>query len=226
MYSYKEPLKTLFPDFERVFLPGVPTKDDCEKLKTPGLLVIWGGSDIHPSIYGRENMGSYVLNSPSLRDQVEMKLCAQAIKREIPILGVCRGAQLLCALAGGILVQDVSGHEYGHRVSTTDTPDMMSSSLHHQMMYPWKTEHKLLAWGTMPRSTHYTGLSEAEQAAWPTREYESATSETTKGVIEPEVVWFPTIKGLAVQGHPEHMDPKGPFNLYLKKLLNAYCFHA
>jgi putative glutamine amidotransferase len=171
-------------------------------------------------------MGSYVLGSPSLRDQVEMRLCADAIEKNIPILGVCRGAQLLCALAGGILVQDVGGHEQGHRISTPNVPDMMSSSLHHQMMYPWKTEHELLGWSSMPRSTHYHGITDEEAEAWPTREYTSATSETTEGFIEPEIVWFPAIKGLAIQGHPEMMDAKCPLNLHLKTLLNSYCFHS
>ena len=90
---------------------------------------------------------------------------------------------------------------------------MITSSLHHQMMYPWEVEHELLAWSNEPLSSHYKGITPEEQAKIP----------VIRGKIcEPEVVWFPKIRTLAVQGHPEMMDAKCQFNLYLHDLLNAY----
>lgn len=165
-------------------------------------------------------MKSYVGNAPSPRDQAEAKLMAQAIDKGIYILGVCRGAQLACAMLGGILVQHVDGHAMGsHRITTTEGKKYMVTSAHHQMMYPWEVEHKLLAWSSIPRSTVYMGITEQELEAWPVQEYE----DEKPGLIEPEVVWFPTIKCLGVQGHPEWMNAKCDFNLYLKGLLDAHC---
>lgn len=191
-------------------------------MESGGILIIWGGGDIHPALYDRENYHSYVGPNPSQRDQAESKLLAEAINSGVLTLGVCRGAQLGCAMSGGILVQDVDGHLYGHRITTIEGKTMPTSSLHHQMMYPWKVDHQLLAWSAMPRGTHYDGLTDEEFAAWPKRTYDSSTEEASEGLVEPEIVWFPTTKCLAVQGHPEMMSPTCEFNRYLKDLLVQY----
>src|SRR5438067_2150266 len=78
-------------------------------------LVIWGGADISPSIYG-EPVGprTGAGHEPSFRDRTEMAAVDAAIKVGIPLIGVCRGAQLMCAMSGGKLVQDVQGHMGSH----------------------------------------------------------------------------------------------------------------
>src|SRR3990167_1427424 len=88
------------------------------EFKPPGILVLWGGEDIHPSFYNRPNVCSYVGFSPSMRDQIEAKLFARAVEAGLTVVGVCRGAQLGCALSGGILVQNITGHVSSHRMTT------------------------------------------------------------------------------------------------------------
>lgn len=218
LYNGFRPLRTFYPEAERVILQG----DD--EFSGAGILILWGGSDIHPSIYNRPNIASFVGNAPSYRDQAEMKLFVKAVAAGIPIVGVCRGAQLACAMLGGILVQDVSGHGYGeHRITTSTGEVVVSSTVHHQMMYPWLIEHELLAWSTIPRSTLYEGLTDEELAKWPTKEYDAGSSEAHIGVIEPEIVWFPQAKCLAIQGHPEYQDASTPFNQYIKRQLDVRC---
>lgn len=73
-------------------------------------LVLQGGIDIHPQNYGQHNIDPTRFKNDSLRDAFEMKLIAKAIEFKIPILGICRGAQLLNVFFGGSLIQDVSGH--------------------------------------------------------------------------------------------------------------------
>lgn len=209
-----EPLKSFYPEAE-----FVQVGPDSE-LEAPGILVIWGGSDIHPAMYHRENVASHVSNTPSFRDQAEAKLFAKAVKAGVVIFGVCRGAQLGCALSGGILVQDATGHGAAHRMTTNQGEVMLTSSLHHQMMYPWDVPHQLLAWSSVPQSTVYDGLTEEEMEKWPKREYDGSGS--TPAPIEPEVVWFPQTKCLAVQGHPEFMQATTPYNQYMKRLLDDF----
>jgi len=146
-----------------------------------------GGSDIHPKIYGAENTDSGVGNDLSHRDKVEIKAFKDAINKKALIIGICRGAQLACALAGGKLVQHVNRHGGEHNV-TTKTGDVFKvSSVHHQMMYPWDIEHTLLAWSSEKRSDVYKGYQLDE----------------AKHVVEPEACFFPQIKALAFQWHPE-----------------------
>ncbi len=199
------PFDIFNPDFEKKTLEigESPTRND-------GYLIIWGGGDIHPSQYGRSNRGSNVYSVPSERDIEEERMMREAIKIGLPIVGVCRGAQLACAIAGGILVQHVTGHEREHLITTTSGKRILSSSLHHQLMYPWDVpKFDVLAQATPSRSKVYEGLTDHEELV---AAYEP----------EPEVIWFPTIKALAIQGHPEFMEPKCDFNLYTRGLIDEY----
>lgn len=175
-------------------------------------LVIWGGEDISPSIYNAPvSSRTYAPNAPSRRDRIEMDACFAAIARGIPLIGVCRGAQLVCALAGGRLIQHVNGHGGSHVMETTDGTLIKTTSVHHQMMYPYDVEHELLAWATPRRSDVYIiGNDE--------------TDPDMEGKREPEVVWFPKIKALAIQGHPEFVGnpDTDPFVQYCLRMVDRY----
>ncbi|MCO0600526.1 gamma-glutamyl-gamma-aminobutyrate hydrolase family protein [Peribacillus butanolivorans] len=69
-------------------------------------LVLTGGSDLSPQFYRqpyKKGLGSI---NP-IRDSFEMKLVEKAIKKQMPIIGVCRGLQLLNVFFGGTLIQDI-----------------------------------------------------------------------------------------------------------------------
>ena len=69
-------------------------------------LLLTGGEDIHPAWYGAEP--SSHLHPPSReRDLFELALFAAARQRELPILGICRGVQLINVALGGTLYQDL-----------------------------------------------------------------------------------------------------------------------
>ncbi len=75
-------------------------------------LLLTGGEDIHPSWYGADP--SPLLSRPSgERDLFELALFAVARQRELPILGVCRGIQLLNVALGGTLFQDLPSERPG-----------------------------------------------------------------------------------------------------------------
>ena len=79
-------------------------------------LVLAGGGDIDPTSYGRRPHPETSGACPA-RDRFELALASRALERDLPLLGVCRGMQLLNVAAGGTLVQhlpDVVGHD-GHR---------------------------------------------------------------------------------------------------------------
>lgn len=82
-------------------------------------LLLAGGADVDPSLYGRP-VGSRTTVVHPGRDAWEIHLLEAAMPIGIPVLGVCRGAQVLNIAAGGSLVQhlpDVVGHD-GHRPAT------------------------------------------------------------------------------------------------------------
>ena len=157
-------------------------------------VVFWGGRDINPSLYGEDshpyNQASHDRDL-SPRDAFEWKAMTYCIAHNIPIIGVCRGAQLVCAKAGGTLIQHVEGHGNSHLV-TTDSGELFNvTSSHHQMMYPYEVEHELLAWTHYAKSRRYEGAGGCD------------LSSLMKDKKEAEIVLFPRIRALAIQGHPE-----------------------
>ena len=69
-------------------------------------LVISGGGDINPNLYGQEPHRK-TIDFSDKQDQWEKSLIEGAIDREIPLLCICRGHQLLCVIRGGKLFQDL-----------------------------------------------------------------------------------------------------------------------
>lgn len=183
--------------------------DGLSLIKDSDLVCFGGGADIHPSLYGSTDVASWVSIKPSGRDVVEQQAFTEAVKRKKPILGICRGAQLACALAGGKLIQDVTSHAGGsHNIDTQEGRSRVISSAHHQMMYvtPNLVEHtEVIAW-CEPRSHHY--LHDIPDFVPP--------------VVEPEILLFKNVNALAVQGHPEFMNPTHSTVCYVRQLISQY----
>jgi putative glutamine amidotransferase len=73
-------------------------------------LILQGGNDICPSVYNQENQTSQ--NVSQFRDIFELALIDVALKKEIPILGICRGMQLLNISFGGTLHQHLENGKW------------------------------------------------------------------------------------------------------------------
>lgn len=205
--------------FADLFDGYIPAYAPADLLDANGVLVIWGGADISPAIYNQTPGSHTHANDISSRDQLEINLIGQAIKMGMPMLGICRGAQLLCAMAGGTLVQDVTGHYSNHEILTDNGRRIKATSLHHQMMFPWHTDHKLIAWTAPPISTHYYG----QQLASEEDEVVTFPETVDPDKREPEIVYFPRLKALAIQGHPEFIhNEKHEFVVYCRNLVNQY----
>jgi gamma-glutamyl-gamma-aminobutyrate hydrolase PuuD len=70
-------------------------------------ILLGGGRDIDPGRYGQEP-GEHLSVTEPRRDAFELELVERALDRELPILGLCRGIQILNVALGGTLVQDVA----------------------------------------------------------------------------------------------------------------------
>lgn len=92
----------------------IPTTNDIEiikeQLKLIDGLILSGGPDINPVHYGEDFKEKIGVISPE-RDDNEIKILNEFLKTEKPILGICRGHQLLNIYFGGTLYQDLSYFE-------------------------------------------------------------------------------------------------------------------
>jgi putative glutamine amidotransferase len=89
------------PDDSLVDAPG-------DLLDSLDALLLAGGRDIDPLTYGASPDPAVGETSPE-RDRFELALVSAALERNMPVLGVCRGMEMLNVACGGTLVQDLSG---------------------------------------------------------------------------------------------------------------------
>ncbi len=92
---YVDAIKALGAEPTRMYCPSVSTEYDG--------LIVCGGVDVHPARYGEEVNGA--VNMDEARDAAEIALIEAFLKAGKPILGVCRGHQLLNVYFGGTLLQ-------------------------------------------------------------------------------------------------------------------------
>ena len=165
---------------------------DAEVLERLDAVVFAGGADLDPGLYGEEPHPETTGLRPE-RDAAEVPLMKAALDRDLPLLGICRGMQVLSVVRGGSLVQhlpDAVGHER-HR------PSPGVYGMHDVRLEPGSLAHRLLGDHVSVPSYHHQGLAspgDLSVSGW-------ADDES------PEVVEDPSLRfALGVLWHPEAGD--------------------
>jgi putative glutamine amidotransferase len=147
-----------------VLEPGDPIPTDVDGV------CFSGGGDIAPERYGEVDSDRVCENVVPERDELELSLARRALDLDLPVLGICRGFQLVNVAMGGKLAMDVKGHQakddevIAHtlraRAGTklagiSGSDDMLVNSRHHQAVTPDRLAPELGA------SVLHDGLVEA-----------------------------------------------------------------
>jgi len=173
------------------------------------VVMFTGGADISPDFYEEARYPTTLTNP--VRDLRELNAFKE-FKHKAKLVGICRGAQFLCAMNGDRVIQDVSNHgNCEHDIYIGDVTAVHSiitvTGDHHQMMCP--NNGKLLAYA-LGLSTHY---------------YDGDGEDNpfdTDGGVEPEVVWYEGTQSLCVQYHPEWMEEASEGRVYFNELIKEY----
>lgn len=157
-------------------------------------LIVSGGADISPEIYGQAPHSS-VKRAHLERDEFEMLLLGAAFQRDLPVLGICRGCQMLNVARGGTLVQDVPSL-IGTSVSHDD-PDRPRVQIAHRVdVVPGTRLAQLLDPGTLEvNSFHHQAVDRLGDELVRTA---SAPDGVVEGIELPGAAFT-----LGVQWHPE-----------------------
>lgn len=131
-------------------------RDPDELLDRLDALVLAGGGDVDPTSYGARPHPETGGTSPE-RDRFELALAHRALERDLPLLGVCRGMEMLNVATGGTLVQhlpDVLGHrDHAH------TPGAFAE--HAVELEPGSLAARAVGAGaTLVKSHHHQGVDE------------------------------------------------------------------
>ncbi len=158
-------------------------------------LIMTGGEDIDPSYYG-EKPSEYLEEVNQARDKSDIMLLNAALERDIPVLAICRGMQLLNVATGGSLLQDIPaaiGNTVEHRDSKQE-----DFAMHDLYIYENNILDDLLGTdGYNVNSWHHLGIKELGKGL-------KVVAKAEDGIIEAVVKTDQTFV-LGVQFHPEWM---------------------
>lgn len=169
-------------------------------------VIVTGGQDLHPACWGGDT--SVVRESdPRLdpmvhdreRDEYEIALVRAALDRGTPILGVCRGMQVLNVAQGGSLVADVPPTEVQHLSAETAPTD--GAADHAVAFEPGSIVAELFGQRAVTNSWHHQAVDRCGAGL-------VVTGRTSDGVAE--AVELPDAPVLGVQWHPEWMVRSDP----------------
>jgi len=158
-----------------------------------GLLLI-GGVDVEPASYGATDNGRTEATEP-LRDEFELVLAREAIRRDIPVLGVCRGMQILNVAAGGTLHQHLIDAGYAeHRPS----PGRLDHETFHEVEVDCGTHAAMLCGSGVQivNSHHHQGVDRLGKGA-------VVTARSLPDNLPEAIEWPGQRYALGVQWHPE-----------------------
>lgn len=173
-----------------------------------GLVIIGGAFDIHPSLYGVSDMHSTVTLKEK-RTQFEWAITKQAVERDVPVLGICGGEQLLNVVLGGTLFQHVP-ESFPDSIILHEQPNPRTEPGHNIAIEKGTLLHKIVGSTTLSvNSAHHQAVAKAAPSL-----VVNATADD--GVIEG--IEYPGKRFcLGVQWHPEYTVNSGD-----KKIFEAF----
>jgi len=186
-----------------VILPMVAKPRLIEGLldRLDGLLLSGGGFDIHPKFYGEEPIPALGTVKEN-RTEFELEIFRLALRRDLPVLGICGGAQAINVALGGTLYQDLP----------TQRPHSIS---HQQTFSKTRPSHSV----TVPAGTTLAailGRKRSEHTIRVNSTHHQAVKDVGKGLVVNAVAADGVIEAIAgpaqrlvlgVQWHPEMLVP-------------------
>ncbi len=153
-------------------------------------LLLSGGTDIEASRYGVDAQSNLFPPEPE-RDEFELDILKQATKKQIPVLGICRGQQLVNVGFGGTLHQDVPAHSKAEVWQKDDR--------HEVEIQPDSILHSLYGAVLQVNSLHHQSVDSVGEGL-------QVTAWSSDGIAEGlEHAEFPV---LCVQWHPEMLPTR------------------
>jgi putative glutamine amidotransferase len=171
--------------------------DPRELVRRLDALIIAGGNDVDPRLYG-EVPGPESTRLDPQRDRFELALVEAALEAQLPTLGICRGAQLINVAAGGTLIGDLPPGE-GEAHGVLDYP--LGMRVHTVTFEPGTLAHGIYGDEAFVNSFHHQAVRDLGRDV-------RASGFAPDGIVEAiEIDGHPV---LGLQWHPEFLDDPGP----------------
>lgn len=218
--NYINWLKKADSTIEVVDLYSLPVDSALEVLEKSSGLLLTGGEDIFPGIYGDARDTSRCGTLDLYRDTLEINLIFKALEMELPVFGICRGEQILNVVFGGELFIDLP---QDFDTSVRHQCDNYLTCFHMVHVEHGSSLHKFCNCDSaLVTSNHHQGVKRLAADL-------SANAFGPDGLIEgielKEQGTQPFF--LAVQWHPERMEEMNPLsgplaNAFVSKCISYY----
>lgn len=170
-------------------------------------LILSGGDDIHPMSFS-DLSADPKQQYDQKRDQLEIEYASVALNRNIPVLGICRGYQLLNLLGGGTLYKDIS------EISNIEVPKRTLFPCRSINIYPKSKLESLVGKRSMRvNSLHHQAIKNLS------KNYR-VSSKDSKGLIQS--IEHKSAKVIGVQWHPEYLFYLSSNRSIFKWLKNSF----
>ena len=192
----------------RLLTPGADGNKPAEVLMDGvGGLLLPGGPDVDPQLYGEAADPNAGLETSHVLDELDLRLLDWALARDMSVLAICRGMQLLNVALGGRLIQDLPDH----RAERSD--GRWTSKMHSIYLSPGSKAAAIIGVAGFFRvnSRHHQGLKEAQRSHRLMTTAYSPDDGIIEGLESPEHSWV-----VGLQCHPECQDevPRQFANLF------------
>lgn len=182
---------------------GVSSEDIKQLLSICQGVLFTGGPDVHPFLFGEETLAQCGQASTA-RDQLELSLLSSAMELKKPILGVCRGAQLINVGLGGTLYQDLSTQFSASKSAIAHSQPFSPEVPSHYVKVEQDSLLAKITGASQFDSPQFQVNSLHHQAIHKLAPSLSACACSSDGLIEAvEMTDYPFL--LAVQWHPEYL---------------------
>jgi len=187
-----------------ILLPHEPEQADAYLDEVDGLVVTGGAFDIDPALFGASSRHPTVVTKDR-RTTFEVRMMRGALTRDMPILGICGGQQLLNVLLGGTLIQHIPD-EVGDALAH-EQPNPRSEPGHAVTVKPGTLLHRLCEAGTLQvNSAHHQAAKEVGEGVVVNAVAEDGVIE---GIEDPRRRFC-----LGVQWHPEYAISVGDERIF------------
>ena len=204
---YKEVMERLGTEIRLLFPEDAGTRPTDVLMEGVGGLLLPGGPDVDPVLYDESPDPSAGLEVCRPLDDLDLRLLNHALEKDMPVLAICRGMQILNVAFGGKLIQDLPGHR------AMEEEDGWVSATHQIYVSPGCKTSAILGMAGFFRvnSRHHQGLREAQRALPLMASAYGVDDGLVEGLESPEHTWV-----IGVQCHPERQDevPKLFANLF------------
>lgn len=175
-------------------LAGDALDDWLDRVSVDALLLS-GGADVDPALFGEEPVAGLGRVSRQ-RDDYEIALFRAAERRRIPVLGICRGLQVINVARGGTLWQDMAS-QLGEQFACHDQTQPTEIGTHEVLVEPGSKVAALLESTQLNTNTHH------HQAVKSVGDGLTVSAVAADGTVE--ALEDPSANIVAVQFHPERM---------------------